>query len=314
MRPSFASIEEFDETSTTRDSDMQVLKDVCSPGKVPIPKTGRTSFRRLEESEAKFLRVKEDGTHDVGYRTKGDAQKGHTGIAADISIYNPILKNNYQASGAAISIQSGPENELNIIKIGWVSDNYASTGCYNLHCHGFVVVDSYVPIDSSVYGNLSVTGGRNYEANFALLLDKPTGNWWYYLGNNHVALGYWPKELFPHLSNGADSMKMGGFVYLPPAGDYDYPQMGCGRKMKRGRTLNDEWRDTSHFSRIQFRNEALQVVDPDVANLETIEYRCYYVAHWENRKDVGYSFLFTGRGTIRRKRIWGFRGFRECLD
>jgi len=45
-----------------------------------------------------------------------------------------------------------------------------------------------------------------------------------------VYVGYWPKELFSHLSNGASLIRFGGQTFSPP--NKDSPPMGSGRLPK----------------------------------------------------------------------------------
>jgi len=61
------------------------------------------------------------------------------------------------------------------------------------------------------------------------LQDRSTGHWWL-ITNESINVGYWPKELFTHLSKGASFIRFGGQTYAPP--NYDSPPMGSGRLPK----------------------------------------------------------------------------------
>jgi len=45
-----------------------------------------------------------------------------------------------------------------------------------------------------------------------------------------IPVGYWPKELFSHLSTGASKIRFGGQTYAPP--NTNSPPMGSGRLPK----------------------------------------------------------------------------------
>ncbi|KAI3831635.1 hypothetical protein MKX03_034727 [Papaver bracteatum] len=59
--------------------------------------------------------------------------------------------------------------------------------------------------------------------------DPKTGNWWF--SSNDVAIGYWPKELFTHLTDNASIMRYGGIAGnkpqapSPPMGNTYLPQL-----------------------------------------------------------------------------------------
>ncbi|KAI5314177.1 hypothetical protein L3X38_043353 [Prunus dulcis] len=59
-------------------------------------------------------------------------------------------------------------------------------------------------------------------------LDTQTSNWWLAVTDRNITVGYWPKEMLPHLRNGAGEVGWGGTAMAatkrsPPIGSGQYP-------------------------------------------------------------------------------------------
>ncbi|KAG2301326.1 hypothetical protein Bca52824_029977 [Brassica carinata] len=97
-------------------------------------------------------------------------------------------------------------------------------GCYNTACSGFVQVSQTVPIVQPI----DFPAGQFLWLHYSIHQDKNTGNWWLTeLGNPNVDIGYWPKELFNLLDNGANMVGAGGVVRASRSGSS--PEMGNGQ-------------------------------------------------------------------------------------
>ena len=90
-------------------------------------------------------------------------------------------------------------------------DTYRETGCYNLHCSGFVQTSSRVAIGAAI-SPASSYGGRQFDIAVLIWKDPRRGHWWLQLGSGGALVGYWPSSLFTHLGSRADMVQFGGEV------------------------------------------------------------------------------------------------------
>ncbi|XP_060673877.1 protein neprosin [Ziziphus jujuba] len=204
----------------------------CPSGMVPIPKS-KPFYRPFTQDFP--------GEHFATLDTNNNAT--YHGAQATINIYKPPVTGK-QYSMAQIWLQSGPPNELNSIQAGWAvnptiygdnltymtirwtTDGFKNTGCYNLLCPGFVQVHPTVR-PGQVFVNSSIIGGSQYGFDLSIIQEQSSGNWW--LTSEGFRVGYWPKELFNHLNNGADKVRYGGTTKAsadglsPPMGSGEFP-------------------------------------------------------------------------------------------
>ncbi|XP_006659717.1 uncharacterized protein LOC102704271 [Oryza brachyantha] len=177
------------------------------------------------------------------------------GARATISVWAPAID---EANGFSLSqlwILSGSFNgsDLNSIEAGWqvspelygdsrprlftywTSDAYEATGCYNALCPGFVQTSSRIAIGASI-SPVSSVGGPQYDMTLLVWKDPKLGNWWLSYGDGAGGLvGYWPAELFTHLSDHATMVEWGGeVVNTHPAGAHTATQMGSGHFADEG--------------------------------------------------------------------------------
>ena len=112
------------------------------------------------------------------------------------------------------------------------SDAYEATGCYNALCPGFVQTSSRIAIGASI-SPVSSPGGAQYDMTLLVWKDPKLGNWWLSYGGQLV--GYWPAQLFTHLSDHATMVEWGGEVVdTRPGGVHTATQMGSGRFAAEG--------------------------------------------------------------------------------
>jgi hypothetical protein len=112
------------------------------------------------------------------------------------------------------------------------SDAYEATGCYNALCPGFVQTSSRIAIGASI-SPVSSAGGAQYDMTLLVWKDPKLGNWWLSYGDQLV--GYWPAQLFTHLSDHATMVEWGGEVVdTRPGGAHTATQMGSGRFAAEG--------------------------------------------------------------------------------
>ncbi|KAK7841915.1 hypothetical protein CFP56_014637, partial [Quercus suber] len=116
-------------------------------------------------------------------------------------------------------------------------DEYRSTGCYNLHCPGFVQVDNQIATGAAVTP-YSIYGGSQRSVKFYVWKDiDGNGNWWLRIAERDF--GYWPSSIFSVLSNSASSVEWGGEVTnLMQDGQHTTTQMGRPDKASFFSNLN----------------------------------------------------------------------------
>ncbi|XP_057443407.1 uncharacterized protein LOC130735435 [Lotus japonicus] len=231
------------------------------------------------------------------------------GASARISVYNLSLQSN-QYSISAIWIQSGPPTELNSIQVGigvhpslygdsqihltahWTVDGYKKTGCFNSMCPGFVQVNPGSGL-GVVIQNSSIIGSEEKSAYpIEVKQDQFTGHWWLIASKSHAPVGYWPKGIFTHLSQGSSLIRYGGETFAPP--NMISPPMGSGRLPKElyknsGFIVNLEIVD-SNYNKIQVNPKDMK------SNCDTTP-NCYdLLYHGYEGPIVQQSFLFGGPG------------------
>ncbi|OWM74861.1 hypothetical protein CDL15_Pgr004628 [Punica granatum] len=101
---------------------------------------------------------------------------------SSINIQQPDLKAG-ETSGAQIWLDGGDGGSSNLVSAG---------GSY---------------VDPTLYGDSRVYFTAHWK-------DENTKNWWIAGGDNLTPIGYWPKELFSSLTEGATSLAYGG-ILLP---------------------------------------------------------------------------------------------------
>ncbi|GMH18412.1 hypothetical protein Nepgr_020253 [Nepenthes gracilis] len=100
----------------------------------------------------------------------------------------------------------------------WTSDGFRLTGCFNALCPGYVQV-SKRRVMGQVECFVSTYAKTIYKRRFLLHKDTKSGNWWlseYIANGTNEGIGYWPRELFPGMSEYAAMAQFRGKVYRPP--------------------------------------------------------------------------------------------------
>ncbi|KAL5228640.1 hypothetical protein ABZP36_016905 [Zizania latifolia] len=247
----------------------------CPPGAVPVRRTTKRDLLRSSSVQRFGMKpraagnVRRDSTsdgheHAVGYVT-GDQ---FYGAKASLNVWSAGVASPAEFSLSQIWVISGSfGNDLNTIEAGWqvspqlygdnsprfftywTTDAYQATGCYNLHCSGFVQTNSRIAIGAAI-SPTSVYNGRQFDISLLIWKDPRRGHWWLQLGSGPL-VGYWPSSLFSHLGGHANMVQFGGeVVNTRPSGSHTPTQMGSGHFPREG------------FNRAAyFRN--LQVVDWD---------------------------------------------------
>ncbi|CAI8619898.1 unnamed protein product [Vicia faba] len=228
------------------------IVDGCSVGKVPIynrrkiyQKNITNSSSRLQTDDFQQYSKSSPGYHSVTLDTTRNMI--FHGASAGIGAYDLSLQAN-QYSMSSIWLENGPPMEFNSIKVGlgvhpslygdsqlrltghWTADSYKKTGCFNIVCPGFVQVNpnKEYALGSVSHPTSSIGSTSKYIGYIKIKQDQTTGHWWLIIQTTEsIYAGYWPKELFTHLSKGASLIRFGGQTYAPS--NMDSPPMGSGR-------------------------------------------------------------------------------------
>ncbi|KAK8957854.1 hypothetical protein KSP39_PZI000578 [Platanthera zijinensis] len=231
------------------------------------------------------------------------------GAKATINVWDPSIQVGNEFSLSQIWVLSGSfdGSDLNSIEAGWqvspelygdsrprlftywTSDAYQVTGCYNLLCSGFVQTNNKISIGASI-SPISSYDATQFDITILIWKDPKVGNWWMSFGDS-MLVGYWPAELFTHLTDRATMVEWGGEVVNTRSdGRHTSTQMGSGRFAGDG------------FARASYFRD-LEVVDADnslspVESVTTLAENpdCYDIKSSSNA-DWGTYFYYGGPGS-----------------
>ncbi|CAJ2628541.1 unnamed protein product [Trifolium pratense] len=286
----------------------------CPAGKVPIYK--RTKRHQIVTDSSSKLPI-EDFRHyarSTGhYHTVSlDTTQNNIfyGGYAEITAYNLSLVQG-QYSISSIWVESGPPNELNSIHAGigfrpdiygdsqlrlttlWTAFGSGNPGCSDNICAGFVQVTqdkSYV-LGAVISPASRVGASDKYALEVKIQRDQSTGNWWLII-NEKIQVGYWPKELFTHLSTGASKVRFGGETHASP--NLWSPPMGSGR------LPTDGYQYSSLFGRLQHidsDSDRIDVIPEYMKSYNDAKKDCYDLKFYEHLGDLyRRAFLYGGPG------------------
>ncbi|KAF6156702.1 hypothetical protein GIB67_002417 [Kingdonia uniflora] len=279
----------------------EVLESMdCRHGTVPIRRTRKEDLIRaksvshLSSINAQPQSARFPGQHRAMFKLyqPSNPTSIYRGVYGIMNVYNLRVE-----PGQSTSAQMWAENEngaeTDTIQFGWRSNaNGKKRGCFNLLCAGFVQVNRKYPVGSAITGN-SVYDGPQYEIGFWLFQDKNTGDWW--LGNADLTIiyGYWPKSLFPHLTQGANVVAWGGLVKAGPNGIS--PPMGSGY------FEDGKFEHSGYFRNIEIVDGRYNRADINFYKLIPIfdAPNCYTAENvnaFKKSKENGYIIMYGGAG------------------
>ncbi|XP_010494791.1 PREDICTED: uncharacterized protein LOC104771883 [Camelina sativa] len=230
MKPSVSRFEFKNQTDNNKTYKPKIR---CPDGTVPILRNSKEYITKAQYFQP--LSHDHPGAHIVGVRSNNGPFRG---IEAWFNGYTLNISKD-QASYSEIYIGSGSDKEVNFIQAGFMinpsifGDGRVWTygfwhgkdgkGCYNTACPGFVQVSHEVPLVEP----FDLKPGVPVWLHCSIHQDKQTENWWLtFFSKPNVDIGYWPKELFNLINNGANVVGVGGVVQASPSGSS--PPMGTG--------------------------------------------------------------------------------------
>ncbi|KAJ0054617.1 hypothetical protein Pint_03429 [Pistacia integerrima] len=283
-------------SSTSKTFDIRQNREPCPAGTVPIRRTSKEDLIRVRSLQNESMATIHPETdfpnrshvHVVNLGMKKGVP--YFGAEAYIASWGLNVAGD-QHSSTNIWVQNGPPDQLNVILAGWTADNAWITGCYNQLCSGFITIDTVIT-PGLIVSPISFWGGSQYDTKYLIYQDRPTGNWWFVITNNNTFVGYWPKELFNHLSDGAETVAWGGIAI---AGNN-----GISPPMGSGYTPDGNFRIGCYFRNIHFVNDQNKYQNPRIDATEEFVDKsgCYVLLNQRNcgHDQMYYCFTFGGPG------------------
>ncbi|XP_024634839.1 uncharacterized protein [Medicago truncatula] len=271
---------------------------------VPIPRTTRDELIQSSFSFNNHSLAQTSSSSRSAYVFVDASFGPYYGVSGATSMYNPKVDKG-QSSEGYLYVKNGEGDGTNMIVIGWnvspdlynddathiysrwTSDNFKTTGCYNMLCKGFVQTDKYY--FGSRVEKTSTYDGKMVEMPISLFQDPTTKNWWVKVVN--ITIGYFPATLFSNMAN-ANEVGWGGRT-VTPAGASS-PSMGSGH------LPDDDFKHACYFRYISYQSVARKDLGPEyymVGKFNDAPKSCYEVEFYgDQRGQVGYSMQFGGPG------------------
>ncbi|XP_021734754.1 uncharacterized protein LOC110701407 [Chenopodium quinoa] len=230
------------------------------------------------------------------------------GAKATINVWDPSIEELNEFSLSQIWVLSGnfDGSDLNSIEAGWqvspelygdsrprlftywTSDSYQATGCYNLLCAGFIQINSQIAIGAAI-SPVSSFQGSQFDITILIWKDPKLGNWWMSFGDDTL-VGYWPAELFTHLTDHATMVEWGGEVVNTQAnGLHTATQMGSGH------FAEDGFGQASYFRNLEVVDSDNSLSAPQDIQILAENINCYDIQSSYNN-DWGQHFYYGGPG------------------
>ncbi|KAF9625354.1 hypothetical protein IFM89_022130 [Coptis chinensis] len=231
----------------------------------------------------------------------------HYGVKSLISVHNPSVEL-YQASMSEMWVQNGWGDQLNGLQAGWIvspelnEDNHTrlfvlstrdgyNTSCFTTLCNHFVQTSGTYPVDSELT-QISIYEGDEYTLELSIYRDNVTSNWWL-LAKGTEKIGYWPKELFPQLNDGALYVAWGGLVTSPP--NHPSAPMGNGRRPVDPLSF----KRAAYFRDLHVVDASSAYKDPDEKEFQVYtddRSYCYGMVNAGYVQTMGHTILYGGPG------------------
>ena len=240
----------FEDSDADRLTSFQTLGDFLSKDRGLSRRLGQGRYeleRRPKPGEGAQL---SDGyTHRYASASQNATA---TGMGANLNIWSPIVPYG-QMSLSQIWVIGDRDGGSQTLEVGWqvsrwkdedhavpfvywTSDDYQTTGCYELQCVGFVQVTNrivFARLKDSLY---SSPKGVQSELRLEIRQHPSSGNWW--LRINDIWVGYWPKQLFIGGSLAQNSPPLRLDAGGENTGETPNAQMGSGRYASDGFALS----------------------------------------------------------------------------
>ncbi|KAF8032734.1 hypothetical protein BT93_D1600 [Corymbia citriodora subsp. variegata] len=300
MNPNLYSTKFPRDTSSNVKSVRFDSREPCPIGTVPIVRVTKENLRRAR-SMPKISSIQAESLHHVSTSQHlvllidNKVANIKYGVVGCSSIFNLTVAGD-QCSTHHTMIESGPPGHSSVIAAGWTGNG--RDGCYNEFCRGFIQVDGKVTTKAKLIPT-SVYGGPIHEVpiqiqqrliglfvtSFASDQERDSGNWWLTVADR-INVGYWPKELFLNLQNGALHVAWAGDGFAGSNGVC--PPMGSGYKPDGS---DGDYIHSTYFRRINWVRDDGSILPPSSNTKEEVDQSNAYALR--NHRDIGGSWGYT---------------------
>ncbi|CAM0943794.1 unnamed protein product [Alopecurus aequalis] len=277
-----------------------------SPRPTSFVLAGRNKIQYKDENDVNHVNPSPHPL--VWYFVAGWAILSTYSTRAKIGIWGSQGQHDFQESGASIYISNADldRSSFNAIEarfhvfpdlynnndihffIRWTTNNYKSTGCFNLDCPGFVPASGAALVPGQAVSPPPSYDRDDRYITISLHTDPNTGDWVLYRDDldRPLFLGHFPKDLCPKLNGVAPRVAWIGFVsYQKSEGG---PAMGSGHFPEEGE------RKAAYFKNIKLFDSGANVYDPSGLILFVSKPNCYKVSELLPAKKDGYMFYYGG--------------------
>ncbi|KAL3537244.1 hypothetical protein ACH5RR_000610 [Cinchona calisaya] len=274
------------------------LNGRCPKGTVPVRRTKQEDINKTSSGNS-FVKKRRKSFSQLPLATKLLNPTAHEhsyatvqsnvyyGTQATINVWNPPVQDSNEFSLSQIWILGGPDSNLNTIEAGWISDDYQSTGCYNLQCSGFVQTNNNVALGGTITP-FSTYEGSQFEITILVWKDPKQNLWWLKYGTEII--GYWPTSLFQYLTESASLIEWGGEIINNKLnGQHTTTKMGSGHFAEEG------YQGASYFRNLQVVDGSNTLRPPGLITVIAEQPNCYNIL-LQNNSDWGDYFFYGGPG------------------
>ncbi|CAN1168564.1 hypothetical protein LINPERHAP2_LOCUS27881 [Linum perenne] len=213
--------------------------------------------------------------------------KDYHGANAVINLWNPRVESK-EFSASQIWVTDGGGSKIESIEAGWMNDGYNTSGCYNLHCSGFILTTTKVALGARIVP-FSTYSGSQKIITVKINQDLKTSNWWLYFQDEQV--GYWPGSLFRNLRTSASLLEWGGeIINKNKNGLHTDTQMGSGHFPSEGYSKAAYFRSLEYVDGGGYDNPA------DGLTGHASRPECYDIDVRNPAGEFGVHFFFGGPG------------------
>lgn len=271
----------------------------CEPGTIPIRRTTAEELARYS-SLRDYMKVHGNGGHVrrqvsdpyniSGYQYATQYQDvtnwgmqlflniwepslGSTGIhsLSQMWVANNVFLPTTETAEAGLTVDYSRFHDYhNHLFVSWTDDDYATTGCVNLACPGFVQTNNSVTL-GAYYNPASASGGVQQWVELSWVKSSSTANWWLlYQGTTWV--GYYPASQYHHgMQTQASTTQYGGEVHISQPNGNPPPQMGSGALPSTGAGY------AAFQAHLQYVNTNYNTIDvsPENDSLSITSPNCY---------------------------------------
>ncbi|CAN1168562.1 hypothetical protein LINPERHAP2_LOCUS27881 [Linum perenne] len=264
-----------------------------------------SDYKKSDAPKVANAEVQPQFLHFLQYATAFLPGKDYHGANAVINLWNPRVESK-EFSASQIWVTDGGGSKIESIEAGWMvsnyylishkyypklyvcNDGYNTSGCYNLHCSGFILTTTKVALGARIVP-FSTYSGSQKIITVKINQDLKTSNWWLYFQDEQV--GYWPGSLFRNLRTSASLLEWGGeIINKNKNGLHTDTQMGSGHFPSEGYSKAAYFRSLEYVDGGGYDNPA------DGLTGHASRPECYDIDVRNPAGEFGVHFFFGGPG------------------